>query len=212
MRRRRREEIATVVELWRGGHRKRRIAQLTAIPRSTVRDWIRRRAGVAQPAEATDLKSVQWGFESLHQHQFPAYVYLLGMYLGDGYIARYPRAYVLRIFLHRNQRDIAERVGRAINTLLPRNRVGVVDHHGSAVAVTTYSQAWPALFPQHGSGRKHTRRIALEPWQRNLVSLQLFAWACDLLGVRCRRSNQVTISIARRPDVGRLDAIMGWGP
>jgi hypothetical protein len=26
-------------------------------------------AGVAQAAEAADLKSAQWGFESLHQHQ-----------------------------------------------------------------------------------------------------------------------------------------------
>jgi hypothetical protein len=37
--------------------------------------------------------------------------------------------------------------------------------------------------------------------------LSLFTTACDLAGLRWRRSNQETISIARRPDVARLDAI-----
>jgi hypothetical protein len=62
-----------------------------------VRDWILRFAGVAQWAEAAALKAAQWGFESLHQHQRRPYAYLLGMYLGDGYIATHP-TYRLRIF------------------------------------------------------------------------------------------------------------------
>jgi hypothetical protein len=28
---------------------------------------------------------------------------------------------------------------------------------------------WPCLFPQHGPGRKHNRRIELEPWQAAIV-------------------------------------------
>jgi len=36
--------------------------------------------------------------------------------------------------------------------------------------VAAYSKAWPCLFPQHGPGKKHTRRIALEPWQLALVA------------------------------------------
>ena len=27
------------------------------------------------------------------------------------------------------------------------------------------SKHWPCLFPQHGPGRKHTRKIELEQWQ-----------------------------------------------
>ena len=30
---------------------------------------------------------------------------------------------------------------------------------------------WPCLFPQHGPGRKHTRPIVLEDWQRDIVEL-----------------------------------------
>jgi len=39
--------------------------------------------------------------------------------------------------------------------------------------------------------------------------LRLFVWACGLIGVRPRRANRVTISIARRTDVATLDSIVG---
>ena len=32
-----------------------------------------------------------------------------------------------------------------------------------------FSKHWPCLLPQHGPGKKHKRRIALEPWQQALV-------------------------------------------
>jgi hypothetical protein len=38
--------------------------------------------------------------------------------------------------------------------------------------VTAYSKHWPCLFPQHGPGRKHERRIALDPWQVAIVEQQ----------------------------------------
>jgi hypothetical protein len=31
------------------------------------------------------------------------------------------------------------------------------------------SRHWPCLFPQHGPGKKHTRKIELQPWQRTIV-------------------------------------------
>lgn len=37
------------------------------------------------------------------------------------------------------------------------------------VTVRSYWKSWPCLFPQHGPGRKHTRRIELELWQCDLV-------------------------------------------
>jgi hypothetical protein len=40
--------------------------------------------------------------------------------------------------------------------------------------------------------------------------LALFTWACDAARVRWRRANQETISIARRAEVARLDALMGY--
>jgi hypothetical protein len=42
--------------------------------------------------------------------------------------------------------------------------------------------------------------------------LRLFTLACDQAGLRWRQSNSETISIARRPDVARLDALFGHDP
>jgi hypothetical protein len=35
--------------------------------------------------------------------------------------------------------------------------------------VSSYWKHWPCVFPQHGPGRKHERRIALTPWQQEIV-------------------------------------------
>ena len=147
------------------------IARTIGIARSTVRGWLQRRAGVAQSAEATGLNPVQCGFESLHQHQLSSYAYVLGMYLGDGYVARTARTYVLRVFLNRKDQDIIARVAEAISHLVPWRVVGRVERRRTKVTeVTCYFGRWPSLLPQHGPGRKHHRRIALEPWQSQIVS------------------------------------------
>jgi hypothetical protein len=146
------------------------IARELEIPRSTVRTWFGSVAGVAQLEEAIGLKPIQWGFESLHQHQRLAYSYLLGMYLGDGHIAHMHHTFRLRIFLNRRQHEVIARVKQAILTLLPENRVGEVHRRASAVTeVGCYSSLWPTIFPQHGPGRKHDRSIRLAPWQAMIV-------------------------------------------
>ncbi len=33
----------------------------------------------------------------------------------------------------------------------------------------SYATHWPCLLPQAGPGRKHERRIALDPWQDQVV-------------------------------------------
>jgi hypothetical protein len=169
------------------------------------------------------------------------------MYLGDGYVARMPRTHRLRIFLNRRQSDVIARVEAAITTVLPWARVGHTHRrHAAVTEVTCYSTDWPALFPQHGPGRKHRRPIVLEEGQAAIVSahpvaflrgllesdgcrhrrivggrdypaysftnhsediLRLFTWACDLLQIHWRRSSRRIVSIARRADVARLDAI-----
>jgi hypothetical protein len=169
------------------------------------------------------------------------------MYLGDGYIVRYPGTSVLRIYLHREQREIASRVRHAIATLVPWHRVGTNPHHGASVVLHCYCHAWPELFPQHGPGRKHRRPIVLEPWQRDIVErhpwdfirgclesdgcrhrrivngkdypayaftnhstdiLRLFMETCWRVGIGARQANRVRVSIARRADVARVDAML----
>lgn len=59
---------------------------------------------------------------------------------------------------------------RAMAAVLPTSVVGTYYLKTSRQAViSSYSRAWPCYFPQHGPGRKHLRRIALEPWQQTIV-------------------------------------------
>ena len=96
------------------------------------------------------------------------YCYLLGMYLGDGCISRAGRVWHLRITLDKKYPSIIARCRLAIDMLMPGQQAGIVNRVG-CVDVSHYSKHWTCLFPQHGPGTKHMRRIALEPWQQALV-------------------------------------------
>ena len=50
----------------------------------------------------------------------------------------------------------------------PDNKVRIQQHPG-CTEVISCSRHWPCLFPQHGPGRKHLRKIELQPWQRVIV-------------------------------------------
>ncbi|MGS2587313.1 transcriptional regulator [Streptomyces hebeiensis] len=98
-----------------------------------------------------------------------SYSYLLGLYLGDGCISPHPHggAY-LRIACADAWPGLIDRCREAVATVRPGARVSVVPKQG-CVMVTSYGRHWPCLFPQDGPGRKHTRPIALEPWQQTVV-------------------------------------------
>lgn len=53
--------------------------------------------------------------------------------------------------------------------LMPTQRAAITHRPDRCADVSHCSNHWPCLFPQHGPGRKHSRRIALEPWQQALV-------------------------------------------
>ena len=99
------------------------------------------------------------------------YAYLLGMYLGDGYISHDRRCHRLRIATDAVYPAIIAECARAMQAVVPQNRVAVRRRKDGSrtVDVSAYSKAWPSLFPQHGAGRKHERRIALADWQQRIV-------------------------------------------
>ena len=117
-------------------------------------------------------------------HAFPelpeSYVYLLGIYLGDGCISAHRRGvFRLRVFLDSGYPGIVDEVVAAMAEVMPGNRVARHCHPSNyatadggaktCVGVSSYSKSWPCLFPQHGPGKKHERRIALAGWQWELV-------------------------------------------
>jgi hypothetical protein len=95
---------------------------------------------------------------------------LLGLYLGDGSIATYPRAYRLKIYMDRSYQGIVEECLGAMRRVMPLSRPGVFQRPNDRTdEIYSYSKAWPCLLPQHGPGKKHLRKIRLASWQWQLV-------------------------------------------
>jgi hypothetical protein len=116
-----------------------------------------------------------------------AYPYLLGLYLGDGMLSAGRRGvWRLRISLDARYPSIIERAKAAVRDVGGRS-VGEVQRPG-CVEVYGYWKHWVCLFPQHGQGPKHTRRVALTDWQTTLAQLhpdQLLAGLIHSDGCRC---------------------------
>jgi hypothetical protein len=167
------DEVARVLSLWNEGLTNQcEIARRTGIPRPTVRDWVMgkvprssRHRGGSCPACGNE------------RHRFrrlssPNYVYLLGMYLGDGYIVEMAkRVYRLRIYLDMRYPGIIRECANAMRAVMPDNRVDIRQTRpdNNCIQVGVYSRSLPCLFPQHGPGMKHTRRIVLADWQQHLI-------------------------------------------
>ena len=98
-----------------------------------------------------------------------AYAYLLGLYLSDGHIAHGRRdVYALAIACCDAWPGLMAAAGRAMSLVMPASGVCCVRQHGGTM-VKSYSKHWPCLFPRHGPGRKHERKIELEQWQDTIV-------------------------------------------
>ena len=85
------QESEAVLALIADGHNDCEVSRRTGVPRTTVRGWRRGRRG-----HRSRRSSHPWDHDCKNSHDFThlparAYSYLLGMYLGDGYLAAYPR-------------------------------------------------------------------------------------------------------------------------
>jgi len=166
-----REEVALVLELVRAGWNDCEISRETGVPRQTILDW---RSGRVPD------------FDRIRTRPFPnwicvvcrgdpatlpqtSYTYLLGLYLGDGYIASHARGvYRLRIYCANAYPELIRRCESAMGEVIA-TKVSRVACVGCTEVAS--SKHWPCLFPQHGPGRKHERRIELVSWQQELVDL-----------------------------------------
>jgi hypothetical protein len=147
------------------------IARLAGLPRTTVRDWRRSRRWLNEQGSRTSCTRCgrpAHAFGELDDR----YAYLLGLYLGDGYIVHHRRGvYRLTITLDAKYPGIVSECREAIEAVMPTGRVCIQFRHGGTCAwVVNSSKQWPCLLPQHGRGKKHERPIYLADWQRRLVA------------------------------------------
>jgi hypothetical protein len=142
----------------------REVAQITGVPIRTIQKW---RTGTRRaPGGKRRSDCPRYTGRPLHE---PAYAYLLGLYLGDGWLTRGRRdVFALNIACCDDWPGLLAAAKSAMSAVMPTSRVCGVRREGMTEVKST-SRHWPCLFPQHGPGRKHTRKIELAEWQRAIV-------------------------------------------
>lgn len=102
-----------------------------------------------------------------------AYFYILGQYLGDGCIneMKNKRTHVLRIACADKYPKIIEEVKNCLGLVFPNNKVQNVQSRGCKL-IGIYNCNLPLIFPQHGSGKKHNRKIELSDWQEKFINYE----------------------------------------
>lgn len=138
------------------------ISKHLELDRSTVRKYIK-----------LDEYSgnLSYDIDSLPVNKIRYYAYLLGLYLGDGYINKTERTYRLRISLNSTQHlDVIDRAKVRLEMLFPNNKIGLVNVTGAnCVNLSVYNSNLVNLFPQHGVSYKHTRNIIITEKQEKLI-------------------------------------------
>ncbi|WP_030292117.1 helix-turn-helix domain-containing protein [Streptomyces katrae] len=176
-------DIATrmhALDLLADGRSMNSVSKETGISRSAIRAWQERIEPLprinAAPCSGPDHAA--------------SYVYLLGLYLGDGCISPHPRGgHHLRIACADAWPGLIELCRAAITAVRPDHKVYVLQRQG-CVAVTSYGRHWTCLFPQHGPGKKHERRIVLEGWQQEIVDAHPWEFVRGLIhSDGCRITN-----------------------
>ncbi len=99
-----------------------------------------------------------------------AYALLLGWYLGDGSIARARRGvFTLQIANDQRYPELNQEIAATIKLVKP-GASPCLRGGSTAIRIEARWKHWPCVFPQHGPGRKHLRKIELEPWQWEIVA------------------------------------------
>jgi hypothetical protein len=187
--------VSEAIRLSQSGLSDYEVARRLGIPRSTVQNW--RLSGPPQRRRPTRILLTR----PLDDR---AYSYVLGMYLGDGWLSHHGQTTTgLSFKLDARYPAIVEECVSAVAACLPV-RVGTGRSPG-VIRIWAYAPDWPNLFPQHGRGRKHQRKIELVPWQRAITYRYVREFIRGLIhsdGSRCINRFSVKLPSGR---VGRYE-------
>lgn len=147
------EHVEKVLSLRARGLAPRAISDRLRIPLGTVSNWIYRRL-----PDAWSTRELRCGACGLAVHRVEelprSYVYLLGLYLGDGSIASHARGvYKLRLSLDPAYPGILDEAESALRQVMPVNKVNRCAQASGEEEVYSYSKAWPCLFPHTGQAK-----------------------------------------------------------
>ena len=162
------EERRRILELYNNGLNHSEISRAINISRTTIRDIIKKYSGEVSNLEKELNREITYNL-NCNSPLAKDYAYILGVYLGDGYIDKLPRTERFRIFQDVKYTDIIKRESEALQRLLPNNKINLINHGQGCKAICIHSTKLSEIFPQHGIGRKHDRLIELENWQREVI-------------------------------------------
>jgi hypothetical protein len=138
------------------------VGKQLGVSRAALRDWRDNPSKGTRPSECPRCNPCG----ELDGH---AYAHLLGLYLGDGCISPMRKqVFSLRITCDQRYPGLITEARRSLTAVRPHASTYVVSAVG-CVNVLGLWKHWPCLFPQHGPGRKHHRKIVLTDWQRDIV-------------------------------------------
>jgi hypothetical protein len=140
------------------------ISRRTGVDRGTIRRWEQR----GEPPRSVLRRQLAASWTVTDSC---AYCYLLGVYLGDGHVIhRAPSSWTLRIAADQKYAGVVRQITESMSVTFPSAQPNQRPAWVGASYVLSVSHPWVgAAFPQHGPGRKHLRRIQLEPWQLDLT-------------------------------------------
>ncbi|WAZ21041.1 helix-turn-helix domain containing protein [Streptomyces cinnabarinus] len=158
----RKQALALVAE----GRSLNSVSKKTGISRAAIRSWQTR---IDPLPRIQQTRCSLCGPAAKPPSDKASYSYLLGLYLGDGCISPGMKTgYFLRVACADSWPGLIEACAAAVEAINPSRKAYRVQAVGYT-SVVGYSGHWPCLFPQHGPGKKHERRITLEPWQQQIV-------------------------------------------
>ena len=163
----------------------------------TIRRWRRlyQRRGLPRGQAHTSVSCPRCDGASLDED---AYAELLGWYLGDGWLENHRGRGVFALHVYNDERytEVNAHILELMGRVKPGSRPHTRRMQGCLILTVSWRH-WPCLFPQHGPGRKHQRRLTLEPWQEEVVRAHPAAFLRGLFhSDGCRVDNWVTREVA----------------
>jgi hypothetical protein len=91
------------------------------------------------------------------------------MYLGDGWVGRVARSWCIRVALDLRYPEVVRVCAATMGAVSGARVTSLLRQDRSTVVLQSAGADWAVLFPQHGPGKKHERKIELVAWQLEIT-------------------------------------------
>lgn len=169
--------IDRAIELKKENKNNSQIAKEIGVPRTTIISWFKR-----IEKNGNVYKKQEINFLDIEKNIGGSYSYILGMYLGDGHISKCLRTYRFRIFQDSTYKDIIDNCVFHLKKIFPNNIISIFRWHcDNCKVIILYNNNLAEIFPQHGPGKKHLRKIELLDWQKEIINKYPREFLCGLI-------------------------------